>query len=190
MFLYSMSQRGPSRSSSFPHLLFQSANIADAEESLSVAYSSWDSLSKSLSSLPSSSQTLQNIEKWLIEFDPSFTEPTTPFQLQQLIRIKQTHSISFQLHSHHSLLIHAHQLYLKILEATSTANPMKILQGYQRLYEIIKTVCPDMTSERIDFEKKYSETINGLLSRIGNSAAVKKAVQVSESISSLLIGWC
>jgi hypothetical protein len=67
---------------------------------------------------------------------------------------------------------------------------MKILQGYQRLYEIIKTVCPDMTSERIDFEKKYSETINGLLSRIGNSAAVKKAVQVSESISSLLIGWC
>jgi hypothetical protein len=123
---------------------------------------------------------VQNLEKWLLEFDPSFTETVTPFHLQQLIRIKQTHSLTFQLHSHHSLLIDAHQLYLKILDITNIGNSMKILQGYQRLYEIIKTVCREMMSERIEFEKKYYESMTGLLAKIGHSAGAKKAIQVSD----------
>jgi hypothetical protein len=126
-------------------------------------------------------QSLPNLEKWLIEFDPSFTEPITSFPLQQLIRIKQTHSLQFQLHPHHSLLLTVHQVYLKLLVSghpDGARTSLKSLQRYQRIYDFIKAVCPEFTFERIEFEKVYFEKLNDILNhQIANSGA-KKVLQV------------
>ena len=125
-------------------------------------------------------QSLPTIERWLIEFDPSFTEPVTSFPLQQLIRIKRTHSLQFQLHSHHSLLITVHQVYLKILvgHPDGARNSLKSIQRYQRIYDFIKAICPEFTFERIEFEKIFYEKLNDFLNQQAGNSGAKKTLQV------------
>lgn len=144
-----------------------------------MAYSTWTSLSAALSRSPSLSQNLSNIEKWLIEFDPLFLEPVNSFPLQQLIRIKQTHSLQFQLHSRHSLIITAHKVYLRMLESHPDAhgNPVKSLQRYDRIYDIVKTIAPKYSIERIEFEKIFHEKLKETLNSSVTNAATKKSFQ-------------
>lgn len=158
------------------------SQIVEAQRTFSLAYSTWNLISNSLYSSHSIQLSLLSLEKWLIEFDPLFSlsdSLSTPaISPQQYLRVKSSHSLQYQLHSRHSLLMTVCDVFARLtLSEKSAIWMMRSYERGMRSYEILRAINEEMTMERGETEKELSVRIKIEYLDKASSTISKKNIQ-------------
>jgi hypothetical protein len=152
--------------------------VAEGEKTLETAERSWAHINETAQLLPPQ-QRLQVIEKWLLEFDPSFSEVLSGLSNVQQERARHAHKLKFQLHTYHYLFLDANVAYFNALVSTGH-DSLRSLNGLTKGLDIMKRTVPRYLPEKVIYQNRCAAAMESLLKKNlprKTSQSVRKDIQ-------------